>query len=323
MILILSYSSHEQSTEPVIDWLSYKKASFFRLTASDFLSKKSGYKMDVCSGLIHSQDNIIPIAEVNVVWYRRWDDRFKLADYPDAFPYDQLAFENTNELKALSNYFFSLLKGKKWLTAPDCVDVNKLDVLKRAADFGITVPASQVLNNKKDLIEFYHTCNQGLISKPIYHSGYFVDQDYTYSVYTNSFAWEQIEQLPDYFFPSLFQEKVESDYEIRSFYLDGTFYSSAIICTDKHSRDIDIKVNNSKGLTSWTPYQLPSSLENQLDLFMKSLGLNTGSIDILKTHDGRYMFLEVNPVGQFAAPSFRANYYLDEKVADWLISNDH
>ena len=34
------------------------------------------------------------------------------------------------------------------------------------------------------------------------------------------------------------------------------------------------------------------------------MSLNTGSIDLIKTKSGDYVFLEVNPVGQFSMVSF-------------------
>ena len=53
---------------------------------------------------------------------------------------------------------------------------------------------------------------------------------------------------------------------------------------------------------------------------MKHIGLNTGSIDMIKSVDGNYYFLEVNPSGQFGMTSFPCNYNLHEKVADYLIN---
>jgi hypothetical protein len=52
------------------------------------------------------------------------------------------------------------------------------------------------------------------------------------------------------------------------------------------------------------------------------MNLNTGSIDLICTKSGEYVFLEVNPVGQFSMVSFPCNYYLEEKIADLLIQKD-
>ena len=51
---------------------------------------------------------------------------------------------------------------------------------------------------------------------------------------------------------------------------------------------------------------------------MNLIGLNTGSIDMILTPEGDYYFLEVNPVGQFGMISHPCNFYLEEKVANFL-----
>jgi hypothetical protein len=55
---------------------------------------------------------------------------------------------------------------------------------------------------------------------------------------------------------------------------------------------------------------------------MKTLNLNTGSLDILKKKTGEYVFLEVNPVGQYGHPSHYGNYELGKVIAQWLIKKD-
>lgn len=55
---------------------------------------------------------------------------------------------------------------------------------------------------------------------------------------------------------------------------------------------------------------------------MKLMDLNTGSIDMIKNKNNEYIFLEVNPVGQFSMVSYPCNYYIEEKIASYLINKD-
>jgi D-alanine-D-alanine ligase-like ATP-grasp enzyme len=48
---------------------------------------------------------------------------------------------------------------------------------------------------------------------------------------------------------------------------------------------------------------------------MQKLKLNTGSIDMIYTNDSKFIFLEVNPVGQFGMVSKPCNYNLEKKIA--------
>ena len=66
------------------------------------------------------------------------------------------------------------------------------------------------------------------------------------------------------------------------------------------------------------PYKLPKSEEKKLIALMEELDLNTGSIDIIVDINNNYIFLEVNPVGQFGMTSVPCNYYLERKIAKTL-----
>ena len=49
---------------------------------------------------------------------------------------------------------------------------------------------------------------------------------------------------------------------------------------------------------------------------MRKLKLDSGSIDIIVTNKGEYVFLEVNPVGHFTQVSSPCNYYLEKEIAE-------
>jgi glutathione synthase/RimK-type ligase-like ATP-grasp enzyme len=52
-------------------------------------------------------------------------------------------------------------------------------------------------------------------------------------------------------------------------------------------------------LNAWKPYTLPHEVEEKLLKLMAHFSLNYGAIDLILTPDGRHVFLEVNPVGEF------------------------
>jgi len=91
---------------------------------------------------------------------------------------------------------------------------------------------------------------------------------------------------------------------------------------DEGEKDVDIKLSFNAKSTKWASYNLPDEIREKIVFFMDSIGLNTGSMDLLRTSDGQYCFIEVNPVGQYFAPSVNCNFYLEKKIAEWLISKD-
>lgn len=67
------------------------------------------------------------------------------------------------------------------------------------------------------------------------------------------------------------------------------------------------------------PIRLPEHISKKIVNFINNSNLDTGSIDLIYTHEKEFVFLEVNPVGQFGWVSKNCNYYLEKKIALHLI----
>ena len=50
---------------------------------------------------------------------------------------------------------------------------------------------------------------------------------------------------------------------------------------------------------TWRRAELPDSVAAQCLALTRGYGLNFGAVDLVSTPDGRYVFLEINPNGQF------------------------
>ncbi len=55
---------------------------------------------------------------------------------------------------------------------------------------------------------------------------------------------------------------------------------------------------------------------------MQAMNLNTASLDLVKTKEGRFVFLELNPSGQFGMTSYPCNYYLNKVIAEFLCKDE-
>jgi ATP-GRASP peptide maturase of grasp-with-spasm system len=322
MILVLSFDTFEQGTDPVIDWLIYHKADFTRITIADIVNRNQNWRVNITNGeLLLNGANIAD--KVNVIWYRRFLFDFSLRIDPDHSQYSKLNTAVKQELKVFFNYLCKALEGKKWLPHYTAFGLDELELLKKARECGLNVPETIVTNSREELLNFYDACGSGIITKSITDESksYFTDGDNSYFSYTHSFRREEITELEPWFFPSLFQQKVEADFELRVFYLDGEFYSTAIIIADD-KREVDRKLYNSSKLTHQVVYQMPVELEAKLHHFMQQAGMNTGCLDLIKDKNGDYYFLEVNVVGQYLSQSVKCNYSLDQKIAEWLMKHD-
>jgi hypothetical protein len=320
MILVLSYEDYEQGTDPVISWLLHYQVPFVKVSLADLLNQRVRYVVD-----LPNRDVLIEGLSVKnlvtTIWHRRFVGAANRLVYPAGPHTDQLTFEVRTEIRDLVEYLELLFRDKTWLTPFHHLKVNKLELLDVASRCGLRVPHTRVLNNRRDLRDFYLQLDGQLISKPIAD----VRQSYqqegcTSVVLTTAIDEERIAALPPRFFPSLFQEKVAIDFEIRAFYLDGEFFATAIL--NSAQRSVDKKLDGTAAHVHHVPYRLPRALTEALHTLMRTIGLNTGAIDLIRTVQGEYVFIEVNPGGQYLAESTFCNYALEKEIAHWLIKQE-
>jgi ATP-GRASP peptide maturase of grasp-with-spasm system len=322
MILIFSKSKHEGSTDDVIRWIKFFNGDYHRLNGSDFLSSVA-----IDSDFSVSHDNL-DLNSVNICWFRRWID---LDYYIGIFSSTTFSVENEwqlfdyvpKEVFKLSTFLWKKLESKKWLTRPFEIRVSKLEMLSKAKEVGLSVPATIVTTKRQRLLEFKKK-HQRVITKSI-ADGFFIREDNffdAYSMKTSEVTDDIISSLGDTFFPSKFQELLEKAFEVRAFFFNNQFYAMAIFSQSDERTSLDFRNYNRSRPNRTVPYKLDPVLEKRLWSLINQLHLTSGSVDLVCCKTGRMVFLEINPVGQFGMTSFPCNYYIEKEIAKYLIEND-
>ncbi|RST27560.1 ATP-grasp domain-containing protein [Chryseobacterium lacus] len=194
-------------------------------------------------------------------------------------------------------------------------EVNKLKVLHFTKQLGFKIPGSQIFSSPKDL-ECIESSDRRYITKAISEmQPVFVD-DTLYLNYTRDILMEEILEKEQRIIPTLLQEKIHKEYEIRVFFFDEKIWA---IVTFDLSGNTDVR-NMKTSDKKYIPYKLPSFVNEKIIALKNELGLNCGTIDFLKTKND-YYFLEINPVGQFGMVSKPCNYYLEEQMSLYILKN--
>jgi ATP-GRASP peptide maturase of grasp-with-spasm system len=334
LILILSQSSLEPTTEEVMDWVEALGGRCARLNGDD-IEGRSGLRCEIVDGRLalrcESEGVELPLQETGAVWFRRWlyerrHETVDLLDHPGADDHTlhhQLRRHLTLESRRLSDFIFSSFEHLPWLSHPRRSSLNKLDVLRRAAAAGLATPATLVTTEREALRRFREE-HGAVITKPIGEIDAFIAGEVSHFLYTTPLGPAEIAALPERFAPSLFQERVEKVYELRVFYLDGEFHAMAIFSQNDPQTRADFRQYNRERPNRNVPYRLRPELAERLLRLMDGLELETGSIDLLVARDGREVFLEVNPVGQLGMVSHQCNYQLERRIAQLLLrKEDH
>jgi len=321
MILILSIDD-DQCTNEVIDWLSHLNKSFIRINYTDEC-KIDRISLDNESNdiIIKTNNQEINLNNITSYWYRRGDFTIKISKpkIEKNFHFVQEVNNNLHdELKSLNHYLHFFLKTKKSLGSFFDNKKNKLENIFFAKSFGLRTPKTLITSSKKNIEDFYNS-EQNIITKAISDTFYFsiLDEGCIQS-YTNTVSKEDIELYDSNIFPSKFQSNINKLYELRIFYLNGDFFSMAIFSQTNSKTKTDFRNYDIKRPNRCTPHILPEEIKKKLKLFMNQKGYKTGSIDMIVSKDKEYVFLEVNPIGQFGMTSYPCNYLLHKKIAEYL-----
>lgn len=95
--------------------------------------------------------------------------------------------------------------------------------------------------------------------------------------------------------PVIFQCFVEAVADLRVTVIGDEIFAAAADAR-QGEYPIDFRFNHD---LKWEPHKLPLAVEDKLRGLMHRLGLQYGAIDLRLTPDGEYIFLEINPAGQF------------------------
>lgn len=325
MILIFSIYN-DYTTTLVCEWLRHKNEPFVRINGnkdeSVFISadtQKNQYLFR------HNVVNL-DLGDVTSVWYRKsglssmnFQADYFVEDGEFFFENDRAILSQTvkNEMITLSDYLHWYFEQVPHLGKRSNATLNKIIVLAQAKAMGLNVPECYILTAKEDLILLLNQKKE-LITKALKDGIYEFNPKHAYYTYTEPINSEVIQDYPDFFAPTLFQPLIKKKYELRVFFLAGECYSMAIFSQENEETKIDSRKGGTKSLGRRIPFILPNEIKTKLVHLMNKLELNTGSIDIIVDDCDNYIFLEVNPVGQFSMVSEPCNYNLEKKVAEFL-----
>lgn len=319
MIILLS-SEFDYSTNVVAKWLDDLNQPFLRINKEgnkyclDFIGKDKIY---IRNKITNEKINIL---DAHSCWWRRNGIRGIL---PTSFSNDEvlsdlLNVKIKNEYDSLVEYIqMSLYNNCSINLGAPCFNLNRLHILDVAGQVGLVTPEWIVTGSSRHILNYQqeaHSVVTKAIDNGIYDE-FGNKRYYTYTELLDPCFFN--DESPVELFPSLVTKTIKKKFEIRSFYLSDTFYSMAIFSQQDEITTIDFRKGNGSSRTE--PYQLPPVIEDKLRTLFKRISLNSGSADLIVTDTNDYVFLEINPVGQFAMTSSPCNYNLHQKVANYLI----
>jgi hypothetical protein len=299
MILILTTPNDEHAAH-VMQRLRERRCEFFVFDPATFpahVSISVAYTADGYAGatLVTAGGDHIDLDSVRMVWYRRPGTPQAPAQVTD--PRARIFADS--ECKAFLQDLWGVLDCT-WVPAAPSVVLQaslKASQLRIAADLGFEIPPTVITTDSEQIVSFYNKHNGNIVSKLVGTSLHRTLGS-TFVRYTEPVTKRDVVHVAAAkHCPSIFQTYISKDIELRITVIENDVFAAEI-----HSQETNHTRFDWRRYDDNTPYRrhvLPSAVKERCVRLLRRLGLRYGAIDMIRTPDNRYVFLEINPNGQY------------------------
>jgi glutathione synthase/RimK-type ligase-like ATP-grasp enzyme len=247
----------------------------------------------------------LDLDSVRAVWWRRPQAFKLLAEIGQAHQ----RFALSEAATAFQGLYQSL--DAYWVNEParDAVATHKPYQLALAQKIGLEIPPTLMTNDVEEARAFWRR-HEGEV---IYKQFIALRESWRETRRLKPEDETQADSIAHA--PVIFQKHVPAVADLRVTAVGGAFYAAA---TDVRGADYpqDVRLNLD---AKYQEHELPSEIIVKLRELMNQLGLIYGALDLRLTPEGRYVFLEINPAGQFLYIQHATGQPIAEALAQILL----
>jgi glutathione synthase/RimK-type ligase-like ATP-grasp enzyme len=199
-----------------------------------------------------------------------------------------------------------------WINNPsrDAVAAHKPYQLTTAQRVGLEIPKTLMTNDVQQALEFAKRNSGGVVYKQ------FIALPHTWRETRRLTPEDEALAESIAYAPVIFQEFIPAVAELRVTVIDKQIFAAETDVRDAEYQQ-DIRMNLD---ASYKEHLLPTEISDKILLLMQELGLVYGAIDLRLTPEGKYVFLEINPAGQFLYIEKATGQPIAAAIADALLS---
>lgn len=244
-------------------------------------------------------DVILSPCEVRAVIFRRPQPLEPLIS-GDAYQKQHSADEWAEALEG----FLAHIPHHKWINHPSSNfgASHKVHQLAMAQACGLSIPTWLVTTEPREAHEFLNEFGPKIVAKPL--SGGYIerqrpeDDTLIYTQLIDHSRSELFDRLPAC--PVLFQQRIEKRVDVRIVAVDDSMVATTLSAKDVDgSQQLDIRRDNMRHV-EYAPVAIPDSVANCIRVLMAQYRLRFSAMDFAIDTDGRWVFFEINPNGQWA-----------------------
>lgn len=195
---------------------------------------------------------------------------------------------------------YKILKDAYWVSPIYSIREaeNKIHQLILARKIGFNIPKSFISNNYDDVNRYFSLSESKNIIKPIKSGLVEYDNGESAVIFTSEINPDNIEQSELASCPIYLQDCVDKCADIRVTVVGEKVFAARI--ESQHNTETIIDWRKGENILPHSPIKIPIEIEVKCIKLIQALDLRFGAIDFVLTPDNEYIFLEINPNGQWA-----------------------
>lgn len=282
------------------------------------------------SGGLMAEGRFIPWQEIRVAWlWRSWFGQTVNADRELLDP-EALKFLLREWRKFYQGLTLLLSRAGTFCMNPIPMSTaceEKVWQFELARRIGFRVPDTLITTDLNAARAFYAEHNQDIIYKTFSMPAITLPrgekgQERVGMIYTSRVRPEHLVDRDSLTAsPMLFQERIPKQFEIRATLVGDQVFAAAIDATASPKASLDWRRYDNEN-TRYRPYELPQDVSAKLVAMIQTMDLRYGAVDLIVTPDGEYVFLEVNPNGQYLWVEEFAGLPITAALAELLMKAD-
>jgi MvdC family ATP-grasp ribosomal peptide maturase len=321
VVLLITHSGDYFTIDRVAAALSKRGVQPFRLDTDRF---PLGVQIQANLGNDGSEHRLgygnvsISTKQVQAVWLRRiWQPQLG----QELAPKFQAAC--TRESLAALDGFWDSLRTARWIDDLQRINAaeNKLRQLRVACEVGLTIPQTLVTNNPEQVRAFFSKVEGKMVTKLLTPLSYSMKGS-SFFLYTSAVKEEDLADLETLrYCPMVFQEQIPKQHELRAIFVAGNIFVGALDASKYAASTVDWRRGTPEACV-WQTHKLPQPITQRLNAFMAKFGLVFSAFDLIQTPSGEYVFLEVNPTGEWGMLERDLELPISEAIADALLAKN-
>lgn len=312
-VVVLTHKDDPHASA-VTDYFDLRGVEYLRID-TDRIIDELGFSFSSEGFLLHTLDRMLLLSPDWNIWNRRVMDPSLPKDFPKEL--ENIVFTETK--RSWQSLLFS--HQGKVINRPqnEFAANNKIDQLlyARSNPFGVKIPDTLLTNDPALFRAFYAVHEQ--VSHKLQKAALVSRGDDYLTTYNNIVSAEQAGNADLLrMHPALFQEYIDKNYELRI-----TVTEAEVVAVRINSQDSPLSIQDFRRYDFDDVEYSHIELPDRVCVFCKDLinhyGLSFGAIDMIYSDKGEYVFLELNPNGQWLWLQEQSGHDLTSIVAENLL----